>query len=72
MHSFLSVDEVEGLSVLWFTDLQELEKGENGDLQPVDEDELKRTLISPFCKEVFYCYYGDEDADDDDIKNGRF
>ena len=34
----------------------------------VDEDELKRTLISPFCKEVFYCYYGDEDAEDDDIK----
>ena len=33
-----------------------------------DEDDLFQTVISPFCAEIFYCYYGDEDADADDIK----
>ena len=27
-----------------------------------------KTLISPLCDQIFYCYYGDEDADSDDIK----
>ena len=27
-----------------------------------------KTIISPFCKEVFYCYYGEEDDEEDDIK----
>ena len=26
--------------------------------------------MSPFCAEIFYCYYGDEDAGPDDIKMG--
>jgi hypothetical protein len=25
-------------------------------------------LISPFCDEIFYCYYGEEDAKLDEIK----
>ena len=35
---------------------------------PEDEDEMRKTLVSPFCAEIFYCYYGDEDAGPDDIK----
>ena len=26
-------------------------------------------MISPFCEEVFYCYYGEEDDQDDDLKS---
>lgn len=72
VHTYLFPNEAEGLSLLWFTDLQELEKDEGGDVQPAEEDELKRTIISPFCQEVFYCYYGEEGAEKDDIKNWEF
>ena len=44
-------------------------KNEKGVREPEDEDDLFRTLISPFCTEVFYCYYGEEDALPDDIKD---
>ena len=37
-------------------------------MEPEDEDELMKTLVSPFCEEIFYCYYGDEDDGLDDIK----
>ena len=38
-----------------------------------DEDDLFKTPISPFCDEIFYCYYGDEDAGPRMIlKSGRF
>jgi hypothetical protein len=56
------------LSILWFSELQELEKNDDGRMEPEDEDELMKTLVSPFCKEIYYCYYGDEDAGPDDIK----
>ena len=69
VHTYLYPEESEGLSILWFSDLQELEKDDDGNLQPADEDELMKTLVSPFCKEVYYCYYGEEDADEDDIKS---
>ena len=36
-------------------------------MEPEDEDELMKTLVSPFCMKS-YCYYGDEDAGPDDIK----
>ena len=45
----------------WYSELQELEKGENGRLQPEDEDQLFRTQISPYFSEVYYCYYGEEE-----------
>ena len=68
VHAYFLQDESEGLSLLWFSELQELEKNDQGRLEPEDEDELFKTLISPFCKEIFYCYYGDEDAKPNDIK----
>ena len=69
VHSFLYLDEHDGLTVLWFSELQELEKNVEGEWELEDEDELFRTLISPFCREIYYCYYGDEDAGPDDIKD---
>ena len=53
---------------MWFSELQELEKNDQGRLEPEDEDDLFKTLISPFCSQVFYCYYGEEDDGPDDIK----
>ena len=44
-------------------------KNEKGEREPEDENDLFRTLISPFCSELYYCYYGDEDASPDDIKD---
>ena len=32
---------------------------------------MRKTLISPFCKEIYYCYYGEEDADFEDIKEWK-
>lgn len=68
VHAYLNIEDGEGLSLLWFSELQELEKNDEGRMEPEDEDELMKTLVSPFCKEIFYCYYGDEDAGPDDIK----
>lgn len=68
VHGYLYVHEQEGVSILWFSELQELEKNDDGRMEPEDEDELFKTLVSPFCTEIFYCYYGDEGADPEDIK----
>ena len=68
VHAYLNVQDGEGLSILWFSELQELEKNDEGRMEPQDESELMKTLVSPFCQEIFYCYYGDEDARPDDIK----
>jgi len=68
VHGFLQVDKRDGLRLLWYSDLQELEKNEKGIREPEDEDELFCTVISPFCTEVFYCYYGDKDDSDNDLK----
>ena len=69
VHAYLYLDDRDGLNLLWFTELQELEKNDKGKQEPEDEDDLFRTLISPFCSEIYFCYYGDEDAASDDIKN---
>lgn len=69
VHAFLQVDERDGLCLLWYSDLQELEKNDKGQREPEDDDELFCTLISPFCTEVYYCYYGEEDAGPDDPKS---
>lgn len=68
VHVFLQVDDQDGLRLLWYSDLQDLEKNEKGIREPEDDDELFCTLVSPFCTEVFYCYYGDEDDTEDDLK----
>jgi hypothetical protein len=68
VRAYLYPEEGDALSLLWFSELQELEKDEKGELQPVEEEALMKTIISPFCKEVYYCYYGEEDDEEDDIK----
>jgi prepilin-type N-terminal cleavage/methylation domain-containing protein len=68
VHVFLQIDKRDGLRLLWYSDLQDLEKNEKGIREPEDDDELFCTVVSPFCTEVFYCYYGDEDDADDDLK----
>ena len=69
VHCYFQFEDGEGLNFLWFSELQELEKNEEGKMELEDEGALFNTPISPFCSEVFYCYYGEEDADADDIKD---
>jgi len=45
-----------------------LEKNEKGLLEPEEESDLMKTPISKFCRQVYYCYYGDEDDKEGDIK----
>ena len=45
-----------------------MEKNDEGKMELEDEGALFKTPISPFCDEIFYCYYGEEDATADDIK----
>ena len=68
VHCYFQFEEGDGLSFLWFSELQELEKNDRGELELEDEDNLFKTSISPFCDDVVYCYYGEEDAGSDDIK----
>ena len=68
VHCFFHFEESEGLSLLWYSELQELEKNDEGKMEPEDEDDLFKTKISPFCTEIFYCYYGEENANSDDLK----
>lgn len=68
VHAYLWFDESDGLSFLWYSDLQEMEQGENGERQLADEDQLFKSLISPYFDEVYYCYYGDEDDNSDEDK----
>ncbi|MEK9772454.1 MAG: prepilin-type N-terminal cleavage/methylation domain-containing protein [Opitutae bacterium] len=69
VHSYLFFEEAEGLFFLWYSELQELEKSENGEMQLVDEGQLFRTQISTYLDEVYYCYFGDEDDSLDDQKS---
>jgi len=68
VHAYLLFEEGEGLSIIWFSELQELEKNEEGRMEPEGEDELFKTLISPLCEEIYYSYYGEEDDGPDDFK----
>lgn len=68
VHIFIFPDEDEELSLLWFSELNEVEKNKEGGIELVEEDDLQKTLISPFFKEMYYCYYGSEDDGKDDIK----
>lgn len=58
---FLFFEEDEGLSVLWFSNLQEMEPGDKGNLVLKEEDELFKTLLSPLVARISYCYYGEEE-----------
>ncbi len=51
----------EGLSILWFSNLQEMEPGEDGKLALKEKEDLFKTLLSPLVTRVTYCYYGEED-----------
>ena len=69
VHVYFQFEEGEGLYFLWYSDLQELEKSDSGDLQLEDEEQLFRTQISPYFHEVYYCYYGEEGDTPDDEKS---
>jgi prepilin-type N-terminal cleavage/methylation domain-containing protein len=69
VHVYFQFEEAEGLYFLWYSDLQELEKSDSGELQLEDEEQLFRTQISPYFDEVYYCYYGKEDDTEDDEKS---
>ena len=68
VHIFIFPEEDEGLSLLWFSELNEVEKNKEGGIELVEENDLQKTLISPFFKEMYYCYYGSEDDSKDDVK----
>ena len=68
VRGYLYFEEDEGLFMLWYSDLQEMERGEDGKLTLEDEEDLFKTPVSEFCEEVLYCYYGEEGADADDLK----
>ena len=53
--AYLHLEDGEGLSILWFTDLEEEEVEDTRDLY--------RTLVSPFVEDIVYCYYDREDDD---------
>ena len=68
IHVYFQFEEGEGLYFLWYSDLQELEKSDNGEHQLENEDQLFRTPISPYFEEVYYCYYGEEGETADEEK----
>ena len=68
VHCYLFFEDGEGLSLLWYSDLQEMERGEDGKPVLEDEDDLFKTPISTLCEEITYCYYGEEGAAADDFK----
>ncbi|MDA0344234.1 MAG: prepilin-type N-terminal cleavage/methylation domain-containing protein [Verrucomicrobia bacterium] len=69
VHVYFQFEEGEGLYFLWYSDLQELEKSDSGELKLEDEDQLFRTQISPYLEEVYYCYYGEEEETADEEKS---
>lgn len=68
IHTFIYPDQDEGLSLFWFSELNEIEKNKQGEIELTEEDDLQKTVLSPFFKEMYYCYYGTEDDGKDDIK----
>jgi prepilin-type N-terminal cleavage/methylation domain-containing protein len=61
VHGYLYFEDGDGLSLLWYSDLQEMEQGEGGKFELEDEDDLFKTPISNLCTEIEYCYYDDEE-----------
>ena len=52
IHTFIYPDQDEGLSLFWFSELNEVEKSKEGEIELTEEDDLQRTVISPFFKEM--------------------
>jgi prepilin-type N-terminal cleavage/methylation domain-containing protein len=61
VHCYIYFEDGDGLSLLWYSDLQEMEKGESGKPELESEDDLFKTPISSFCEEIEYCYYDKEE-----------
>jgi prepilin-type N-terminal cleavage/methylation domain-containing protein len=61
VHVYFQFEEGEGLYFLWYSELQELEKSDSGELQLEDEDQLFRSKISPYFHKVYYRYFGEEE-----------
>lgn len=65
INCYLHLDDREGLSILWYSDLEE---------EVEDEGDLYRTLISPYITRIEYCYYDEEQNEwevQDDPEPGR-
>lgn len=54
LNCYLHWEEREGLSLLWFSNLQ---------VEVEDLDDLYRTPISPYVSRIEYCYYNEEDEE---------
>jgi prepilin-type N-terminal cleavage/methylation domain-containing protein len=61
VHCYIYFEDGDGLSLLWYSDLQEMEMGESGKPELESEDDLFKTPISKFCQEIEYCYYDKEE-----------
>ena len=57
----LHLKEGEGLSILWFSNLQEMKNSPEGKKVLKEEDELMKTLLSPVATKITYCYYVEQD-----------
>ncbi len=68
LRGFLYFEDGEGLFLLWYSDLQEMERGEDGRPTLEDEEDLFKTPVSSLCEQIIYCYYGEEGADADELK----
>ena len=58
LHALVYPDEDEGLSILWFSELNEIEKNKEGGIELAEEDDLRKLSQVLFLKEMYYCYYG--------------
>jgi len=57
----LNFEEGVGLSLLWFSNLQEMKKSDEGKTVLDEEDDLMKTFLSPIVTRMTYCYYGEQD-----------
>lgn len=57
----LYFEESAGLSILWYSNLQEMKLSPEGKKILEDEDALMKTMLSPIVVKMTYCYYGEED-----------
>jgi hypothetical protein len=69
VHAYFQFEEGEGLHLLWYSELQEMEKNDLGKRELEDEEELFRSLVSPYLDEVKYCYFGEEGESDEEMKD---
>ena len=71
VHAYLYFEEGEGLSIAWFSELQELEKNEEGEMAPEDEDELFKTMVSPFARKYTTVITGTKTTENSTSRNGN-